>query len=130
MFKVLSRSYFFACVQAELKAQYSDQAFVEHVCQGEMGASHFNERLDEWRDRTRGIKPAKLRFFIMTCGVLGDRLTRKDLPNHELDLCAKLLLVRCAQIHDRPDIKNIVQDNYAVWMAEIDSRTALGDAEG
>lgn len=124
MFKAFSRSFFFAGVQAELKAQHNDQGFVERVCQGEDGANYFNKRLDRWRDLSSGIKPAKVRFFIMTCGVLGDRLICGDLAKVELNLCAKLLSDRCARILSSPELLSLCKRDIAVWIAEIKRHTA------
>jgi hypothetical protein len=89
MFETLKLRFFVAAVQAELKAQHDDQAFVNQVCQSPENINHLRAaRTDPY------FPKGKIGAFMATCLVLAESMDSEELSKETKDICARLLVQR------------------------------------
>lgn len=89
MFEAIKLRMFFAKVQAELKAQYSDQSFINRVCQ----LPQIMEQLAEIR-KNAYYKDKKIAPFLNVCILLGEAMESDFLSVDDKTVCATLLAQR------------------------------------
>ncbi|MCP5161212.1 MAG: hypothetical protein H6999_12690 [Hahellaceae bacterium] len=91
---------YFAKIQAELKAQYNDQVFVNRVCQ----LPHIMEQLGEIRTKAY-YKGEKIAPFLNVCFVLGEAIESDLLTQEDRAICAALLAQRLEKVSSDPHFR-------------------------
>ncbi len=89
MFEAIKLRIFVARVQAELKAQYDDQQFVNYICQLPTNIEQLNVLREHAYYRKDRIAP-----FLAVCHILHESLLVTDLPVETKKICAALLAQR------------------------------------
>ena len=113
IFASFGRLKFYSAVQAELKAQFGDQSFVNRVCQTDAATKQIME--DYYPNRAKIPGPKKMRHFVVVCEVLTQRLELKDLEETDLSACAKLLRDRYHKVTSNPHVLASIPNQVAHW---------------
>ncbi|MEO5606704.1 MAG: hypothetical protein ABIR13_03865 [Polaromonas sp.] len=100
MFEVIRQRMFFAKVQAELKAQYNDQNFVNRVCQ----LPPTMRLIAESREHAY-FDGTKIAPFLYVLIVLGEAVTSELLPEEDRNLSAALLKDRLSKANSNPGFR-------------------------
>ncbi len=112
------RMVFFSGVQAELKAQHPDQDFVNRVCQTDASKNLILAEFFPNQDIIAG--PKKMKYFVVVCEVLSQRLALGDVSANDQLLCAKLLQDRYNKLVSDPQILATVINSAAKWRDQIE----------
>ena len=91
---------YFAKIQAELKAQYNDQDFVNRVCQ----LPSIMEQLGEIRTKAY-YKGKKIAPFLNVCFVLGEAMESDLLTQEDRAICVGLLAQRLEKASSDPHFR-------------------------
>lgn len=120
MFEAIKLRMYFAKIQAELKAQYNDQAFVNRVCQ----LPHIVDQLDEIRTKAY-YKGQKIAPFLNVCFVLGEAMESDLLSQEDRAICAGLLAQRLEKASSDPHFRlrhimifGDLENKVSEWAAE------------
>lgn len=120
MFEAIKLRMYFAKIQAELKAQYNDQAFVNRVCQ----LPHIMEQLVEIRTKAY-YKDQKIAPFLNVCFVLGEAMESDLLTQEDRAICAGLLAQRLEKASSDPHFRlrhimifGDLENKVSEWAAE------------
>lgn len=97
MFEAIKQRMFFAKIQAELKAQYNDQQFVNRVCQ----LPPTMQLITESRKHAY-FEGAKIAPFLYTLIVLGEAVNSELLHEEDRNLSASLLAARLSKANSNP----------------------------
>ncbi len=100
MFEGIKLRMFFAKIQAELKAQYNDQQFVNRVCQ----LPPTMRLIAESRDHVY-FEGTKIAPFLYVLIVLGEAVTSDLLPEEDRNLSAALLADRLSKANSDPGFR-------------------------
>tara|TARA_R110000851_G_scaffold79856_1_gene175851 strand:- start:3134 stop:3478 length:345 start_codon:yes stop_codon:yes gene_type:complete len=111
---------YFAKIQAELKAQYNDQAFVNRVCQ----LPHIMEQLGEIRTKAY-YKEQKIAPFLNVCFVLGEAMESDLLTQEDRATCAALLAQRLEKASSDPHFRL----RYIMIFGDLESKVSEWAAE-
>jgi|SRR5690606_14738854 hypothetical protein len=101
MFEAIKLRMYIAKIQAELKAQYNDQAFVNRVCQ----LPPIMEQLGEIRTKAY-YKGQKIAPFLNVCFVLGEAMESDLLTQEDRAICARLLAQRLEKASSNPHFRS------------------------
>lgn len=122
MFETIKFRMYIAKTQAELKAQYSDQDFVNRVCQLPENIEHLRDVREHayyGRDRTAPV--------INVCHVLCEGMNSKSLSEDDREVCASLLAQRLQMVASDPHFKlrhflifSDLEEKIADWAATND----------
>ena len=108
---------FYSAIQAELKAQYPDQEFVNRASQTDE-AQH--AILVELYSHRKQIRPKKMKYFIICCEALSQRLAYKDLSEEDLVIAAKLLQDRYNKVISNPAVLAQIPSQMAEWRLRLE----------
>lgn len=97
MFEAIRHRMFFAKIQAELKAQYNDQQFVNRVCQ----LPPTMRLITEFREHAY-FEGTKIAPFLYVLIVLGEAAKSELLREEDRNLSASLLADRLLKINSNP----------------------------
>lgn len=120
MFELIKARMYIAKVQAELKAQYADQAFVNRVCQ-------LPENLKQLRvlREQAYYKKDRIAPFMNVCHILGESISSKSLPESDREICASLLAQRLQKASTDPQFRlrhimifSDLEEKLSDWAAE------------
>lgn len=118
LFNYLQTMIFYSGVQAELKAQINNQDFVNLVCQTNHSKGLIVEEMFPNRRTIPG--PKKMRYFIVVCEVLSQKLLLKDIGLKEQKICAELLSDRISKLNSDPFISDIYKAKIDKWKKSIE----------
>lgn len=120
MFYVFRLRLFIAKVQAELKAQYDDQDFVNRICQIPTNMEALATIKDSAYFRKEKVAP-----FLAVCHVLGESMYSEDLAQEERTICASLLAQRLEKVDGDPHFRMIhlmvfgdLEEKIMQWASE------------
>lgn len=120
MFELLKAKIYLAKIQAELKAQYGDQAFVNKVCQLPENLEQLRVLCEQAYYRKDRIAP-----FLNVCHILGESMSSKSLSEGDREICASLLAQRLQKASSDPQfrLRHIIifgdlEDKIREWAAE------------
>jgi hypothetical protein len=123
MFESIKLRLFVAKVQAELKAQYDDQSFVNRVCQLPENLEHLNVLREQAYFRKDRIAP-----FLAVCHILDASLNATALPLETRKICAALLGQRLQKASSDPHFRlrhimifGHLEENLSEWVMENDT---------
>lgn len=119
MFEVQKSRWFLAKVQAELKAQYNDQEFVDLICQLPSNL----EKLDLIRKHAY-YRKEKIAPFMAVCFVLCESLESSELPFDKKQTCAALLTNRLQKISTDPHFRLM----HIEFIGELEQKLAESPA--
>lgn len=97
MFDAIRQRMFFAKIQAELKAQYNDQQFVNRVCQ----LPPIMRLITEYREHAY-FEGTKIASFLYVLIVLGEAANSELLREEDRNLSASLLTDRLSKANSNP----------------------------
>lgn len=100
MFAYLKLRFFVARVQAELKAQYDDQEFVNLICQHPANLETLADIEQHAYYKKTTISP-----FLATCQILGGSLDLADIAFEKRLICCELLSQRLAKARRDPHFR-------------------------
>lgn len=100
MFDAIRQRMFFAKIQAELKAQYNDQQFVNRVCQ----LPPTMRLITESREHAY-FEGTKIAPFLYVLIVLGEAANSELLREEDRNLSASLLADRLSKANSNPDFR-------------------------
>ncbi len=100
MFEGLKLRLYLAKIQAELKAQYDDQQFVNLICQLSSNVEQLNVLREHAYYRKDRIAP-----FLAVCHILHESLLVDDLPLEVKKICAALLAQRLQKASTDPQFR-------------------------
>lgn len=100
MFEGFKLRLFLAKVQAELKAQYADQQFVNLICQLPSNIDQLNVLREHAYYRNDRIAP-----FLAVCHILHESLLVDELPPEVKNICAALLAQRLQKASADPQFR-------------------------
>jgi len=107
MFEAIKLRMYFSKIQAELKAQYNDQAFVNRVCQ----LPHIMEQLGKIRTNAY-YKGQKIAPFLNVCFVLGESMESDLLTQEDRHLC-RVAFSQTGEGFVRPSFQ--IKTHYDFW---------------
>lgn len=97
MFESIKARMYVAKVQAELKAQYGDQDFVNRVCQLPENLKQLIVLREQAYYKNDRVAP-----FMNVCHILGESMNSKSLPEADRQICASLLSQRLQKASSDP----------------------------
>ncbi|MDR6984322.1 hypothetical protein J2X32_002966 [Rheinheimera pacifica] len=100
MFEKFKRKIFLAKIQAELKAQYNDQDFVDTVCQHPKIIEKIKLIKEQAYYRNDKIAP-----FLTVCFILGEAAFTDDFPKDIREISLSLLAKRLIKVGGDPQFK-------------------------
>ena len=132
MFEVLKYRWYLARVQAELKAQYNDQEFVDLICQLPSNQEKLHHLHKHAYYRKEKIAP-----FMAVCFVLSESLESSVLPHDKKTICAELLGQRLQKISTDPHFRmrhiefiDELEMKLADWTLQLSKPAATQKIEG
>lgn len=120
MFELLKAKIYLSKIQAELKSQYGDQAFVNKVCQLPENIEQLRVLREQAYYRKDRIAP-----FLNVCHILGESMSSESLSEGDREICASLLAQRLQKAYSDPQFRlrhitifGDLEDKIREWAAE------------
>jgi hypothetical protein len=120
MFELIKARVYIARVQAELKAQYDDQAFVNRVCQLPENLKQLRVLREQAYYKKERIAP-----FMNVCHILGESINSDSLSEGDREICASLLAQRLQKAATDPQFRlrhimifSDLEEKLKDWAAE------------